>query len=97
MADGGSDDVSTAARISRITFMRNDQICHYMILAAITLWLWDFLITLDTEITYVWKKNGRLIKTLYSLVSPYINSLDRLMLSLRLFKESVPASHHLRP
>lgn len=57
------------ARDLYITLMKNDLVHNYMVVAALALWLWDFLITLDAEITYVWKGRGHVMKILYSFVN----------------------------
>jgi hypothetical protein len=68
MSDAGLDDALNAG-ISFIANMHKLQISHYTSIAAFILWLWDFLITLDKEVEYVWQQEGRLINTLYFLVS----------------------------
>lgn len=68
MEDAGSDAASVATRNSYRNFVKNEQLWHFMLVAAFALWLWDLLITLDLEITFVWKRNARLINLLYFLV-----------------------------
>lgn len=70
MEDSGLGDISDATSISTIIAMRNLQRGRYMTAAGLALWLWDALITLDTEIIYVWNRKFSMIKTIYLLVSP---------------------------
>jgi hypothetical protein len=73
MSDASEDDVSSAARLSLITYMYNVQISHHMAVAPVALWMWDVLITLGEEVKYVWQRKGLVIKTLYFLVSLYMD------------------------
>jgi hypothetical protein len=68
MSDLDLGDVSSTTVASIITYTRQIQTFHYMAVAILALWLWDVLLTLGTEIEYVWQGKGRLIKTLYFLV-----------------------------
>lgn len=47
------------------------RITNYLTVIALVSWLWDILITLDEEVTLVWKRKGNLVKTLYFLVGRF--------------------------
>lgn len=59
------------------TTLRNINITKYVLMVAMAIWIYDFMLTFDDEVELFWrKKDSILIKTLYIVVSlrplPYI-------------------------
>lgn len=51
----------------------NINITKYVLMVAVALWIYDFLLTFDDEVELFWKKkDGIVIKVLYLMVSLYI-------------------------
>ena len=44
-------------------------ICRYTSAAALSVWAYDFLLTVADEIELLWSKNGAIVKFLYLIVS----------------------------
>ncbi|KAG8749498.1 hypothetical protein FRC14_001312 [Serendipita sp. 396] len=45
--------------------------CQYTAIAAITVWVYDYLLTIADELELLWSRNGILVKGLY-LVGRYL-------------------------
>ena len=64
--DGMASGVS-AALVSGLMNVRTSQ---YMLLAGSVIWLYDILLTLDSEFALLWSRGGKLIKSMYLIVRP---------------------------